>query len=172
MPSKTCKGLKGSPCLVTDLPQMVENFHNYHRGYLGKSAICKVCERRRQEVRYKNTSESKKSYARDYRKLNPHKVREWASKSRLIKRNATPKWTEDFSNEISEYYLHAKDCEMVTGEVYEVDHIIPLQGKGVCGLHVPWNLQVLPRDLNRKKGNSCEETTSFSIGGRALKRSL
>lgn len=79
-----------------------------------------------------------------------------------MKQSATPVWlTNEQEEQIKAMYQHARDCEVVSGERYDVDHIIPLQGKSVCGLHVPWNLQVLPKDVNIKKGNRYEYDQCF-----------
>ena len=70
------------------------------------------------------------------------------------KNNATPKWlSSEQRAEIYNIYALAKDCQVVTGEPYHVDHIVPIRGKNICGLHVPWNLQVLPADINISKSN-------------------
>lgn len=38
-------------------------------------------------------------------------------------------------------------------EGHEIDHIYPINGKNTCGLHAPWNLQWLPKEVNRTKSN-------------------
>lgn len=73
------------------------------------------------------------------------------AKRRAIKLKATPKWSE--LDKIKLVYEKTKWLESLTGLKYEVDHVIPLQGKNVCGLHVWQNLQILEVSENRKKSN-------------------
>lgn len=44
-----------------------------------------------------------------------------------------------------------------TGIVHEVDHIVPLQGENVCGLHVETNLRVITKAANREKSNRWQD---------------
>ena len=106
------------------------------------------------KVYRKNNLEKITAYHKSWSNANPGVVSLHRTKRRQGLRNATPNWlTDDHITEIGDFYTLAKDCYLISGEVYEVDHIVPLQGKDICGLHVPWNLQVLPRDINRKKNN-------------------
>jgi hypothetical protein len=73
---------------------------------------------------------------------------------RSRKIQACPKWvTKEDHERIKETYKKAISLSKTTGIKFEVDHIIPLQGEIVCGLHVPWNLQVIPKSENIKKSN-------------------
>lgn len=89
-----------------------------------------------------------------YKKENRARVSKWCSSRKKAFNLATPNWlTKEQYEEMERVYWLAKDLKAISGEDYHVDHIVPLQGKDVCGLHVPWNLQVLPADLNLGKGN-------------------
>ena len=68
----------------------------------------------------------------------------------LAKRMRTPKWADLAA--IAVIYEVCADTTAKTGIPHEVDHIIPLQGELVSGLHVPWNLQIIPMVENRRKG--------------------
>jgi hypothetical protein len=73
---------------------------------------------------------------------------------RAIRANATPNWLTEFDRLfIKEIYHLAQLRSKALGTKYHVDHIVPLRGEGVCGLHVPCNLQLLPAKVNLSKGN-------------------
>lgn len=64
---------------------------------------------------------------------------------------ATPKWADRTA--IQRIYSECLSASKRTGIRHEVDHIVPLNGRLVSGLHVHWNLQVIPASENRFKSN-------------------
>lgn len=104
--------------------------------------------------------------SKEYKEANPEKTKalykaakvrrrtkataeERARQARKIK--AQPAWV--CCKELQAIYEQCRRVSEMIGIVYQVDHIVPLQGKLVCGLHVPWNLQIIPAWANLQKGN-------------------
>ena len=89
-----------------------------------------------------------------WRAENPGKHNAQRAKRRSTRLNATPKWlTREQLKQIQCYYIVAKWIGSILGDQIDVDHVIPLQGDKVTGLHVPWNLQLMIHTENCSKGN-------------------
>jgi len=81
-------------------------------------------------------------------KENPGKNAAKSALARARRRQAAPPWlTPEHKRQMRDLYIQAA----ITG--MHVDHIYPICGENSCGLHVPWNLQILPPTENLKKGN-------------------
>ena len=93
-----------------------------------------------------------------YKKNNPGKVNAYAARRRAAKLLRTPPWlTKEQRAEIEAIYVLCVERTRVTGVPHAVDHVIPLQGRIVSGLHVPWNLRIITRSANSSKGNRVQE---------------
>lgn len=145
---------------------------------------CKPCRRIARQLAYAANPEPHKERAAKFRKENPGyndaamknwylknkpvafaRAKKWAAENQAARcemsmrryagqKKATPKWAD--LEKIKVFYWYATQIRINTGLNYQVDHIIPLRGKNVCGLHVENNLQILPFSENIKKGNKHE----------------
>ena len=90
-----------------------------------------------------------------YRAKNMALFSAYEAKRRAAKREACPAWlSETQLLAIRAFYEEATRLTKNTGVAHEVDHIVPLQGRSVRGLHVPWNLQILEKTANISKYNT------------------
>lgn len=72
---------------------------------------------------------------------------------RQIKKQTIKCLPNKYLLEMKDIYKKALEMTLATGTRWEVDHIIPIRGEKVSGLHVPWNLQVIKMSENRSKSN-------------------
>lgn len=98
--------------------------------------------------------EKVKAKTKRWRERNPEKYTAAAVASVARRAKRSPKWiTSDDRWLMAQFYDMAKLRTKITGLTWEVDHVIPLRGKEVSGLHVPSNLQVILKSENRAKRN-------------------
>lgn len=90
-------------------------------------------------------------YKEKWKNQNRGDVNAWTAKRRAQKIKATPPWADH--DKIKEFYREARKLTEETGIPHHVDHIIPLLGDNVSGLHCEGNLRVIPATDNLIKGN-------------------
>ena len=132
-------------------------------------SVCKSCSLSQNRSWRKENKERKSETDRTYRYLNKDRIKNYQStyyslnkphyaertaRRKASKLQATPHWlSEKQLEEIAYIYNLRSEMNFLSDYEYHVDHIIPLQGENVCGLHVPWNLQLLPKEINLAKSN-------------------
>jgi 5-methylcytosine-specific restriction endonuclease McrA len=105
-------------------------------------------------AKYHQNIEKERARSTAYWEKNKDSHRGRVKKYREARIERTPSWV-DASDKLRMkcYYQVAQMRTRETGEIWTVDHIVPLQGEGVSGLHVQWNLQVITKAQNISKGN-------------------
>jgi hypothetical protein len=136
---------------------------------------CKMCNKDRPYWKGRYCHECYKAYARTWHLKRRYRLRHNASNQRVRDKNPAywstkvlvakglvrhELWPGDLER-MEIIYKRSRDLTKSTGVVYTVDHIVPLQGEGVCGLHVSWNLQILTRKANSSKGSNYERNPQF-----------
>ena len=139
----------------------------------GYQAHCKVCDNARKKQwilknpelsvahrktadinRYTNHKIKVQQKNKNWKLKNPNKVAAMDAKRRAAIILRTPIWfTNDDQWIVEEAYELAKLRTQIFKFPWHVDHIIPLQGKLVSGLHLPHNLRVIPASDNLRKSN-------------------
>lgn len=170
-------------CKICQQEKTLAEFTTHAQCKQGARPECKACERILKKARYQKNSaaiiastsiwarnnkdkrsvitkryyyknlEAERQRGLDYAKNNPSVKQAQCARRRAALDTRTPKWLTKLEHDHIKLFYEASVFMSSLGAKHEVDHIIPLHGKNVSGLHVPWNLQVIPMENNRSKSN-------------------
>lgn len=126
-----------------------ETIREQHKNYMKKWHVENAIHVKQYRAIYNEANKEKNTA---YRVANKHRYNAKTRQRQAAKLQRTPRWlTKDDLWLMEQAYELAALRSKMFGFHWEVDHIIPLQGRTVSGLHVPTNLQVIPMTVNRSK---------------------
>ena len=154
----------------------LEDFGVDKRIQSGRRTDCKQCNNAYKKKHYKenrdkylarqkkhyedNREENRDKYLarnKKYQKKFPEKKVALTAKYRAAKLERIPSWSNDDDiKAIRKIYARCRRINKLTGVPHEVDHVIPMQGKNISGLHHSTNLAIIPAALNASKNNKWE----------------
>lgn len=138
-------------CCKCDKVLPISSFGKNKARYDKVQSACKPCLTRLVRTWQKKNKQKVREYVDCYQKRNPGKINAKTKAYACSKANRTPKWAD-----LKAIELFYNNCP----KGYEVDHIVPLNGETVSGLHVLNNLQYLPISENRRKSNKFDLLTN------------
>jgi hypothetical protein len=168
-------------CTKCSEAKPLEEFRRDKKTQSGRTQRCKPCLKHYEKQWYAINREAKLKENAAWRSANAHRMAEytrrhaalypekvyarvrrwqvrhrerinaWASERRALEKQACPAWAD--RDAIQQFYSLAIQLSTSTGVPHEVDHIVPLVNRHVCGLHVAANLRVIPATENRRKSN-------------------
>jgi hypothetical protein len=107
---------------------------------------------------YQDNKDKRREYSAKRQQLYPEIKAAHNARRRAYRVQATPAWlTKSHKEEMNFVYWFANGLNGLHGLSYQVDHVHALKGENFSGLHVPWNLRVMPSSENSKKRNKPPE---------------
>lgn len=141
-------------CLGCHKDKKLIEFDKDSRCKLSVRTRCKACVKIVSTINHLRNHTKRLAQMSKYKKNNSGKMNALSAKRHSAKLQRTPKWlTSLHYSQIEMFYDAAQRLTTEFGIPMDVDHIVPLQGKNVSGLHVPWNLQVITEQENANKYN-------------------
>jgi hypothetical protein len=145
-------------CVTCKALRALDEFPKNRTSADGHNTVCFDCRKEYDLARYKKDGHEIRERVSRYRKDNRPKVNAADAAKIKMRKRATPKWLNWMHRaQIQEFYEIAAARTMQTGVEHNVDHVVPIKGKKVSGLNVPWNLQVLTALANQRKHASFTE---------------